>query len=714
MKKISILLPYKENFSPSYPGAVSLFVKDTTIISKYKKIITVYGNTNRKKIFSIKYKNLILQKKDFYKSQSKVYVKEFIKQEEINNSDIIEVHNRPIYVKYLLLNKIEAKIVLYFHNDPLSMSGSKSIDDRKFLLKSCEKIIFNSQWSKKRFLQNIPTNVLNSEKLLVIYQSAKKSLVNISKKKKWITFVGKLNRSKGYDLFGNSLLKILNKYKDWNGIVIGDEQRDKIIFKHKQLKILGFLPHNKVLKILEKTSIAVVPSRWNEPLGRTSLEGASKGCAVIISNKGGLPETVTNAIILDKLDIKNLYNKIKNLIENPKLRKKYQHLSQKNFFHTHKKSAKEIDFYRDTLLKSFNKKNQLSPSINLKCLRILHVTNFNERHDGRLFFNSGRRLNNGFIRMGHSVLEFSDRDIQKNYKSIKDIDGSKNLNEKLISTCYNFKPDLLILGHADSVYPETLDHLKSNYPSLKIAQWFLDPLSSKGPDYFKNKKRVLDKRQFIDANFLTTSPDVLNFLPKENKYYYIPNPSDPSFETLNNFAHDCPMDVFYALSHGVHRGVLKRGKYDDREVFVKKLMEITPNVKFDVYGINKVQPIWADNYLKSISNSKMGLNLSRGKPIKYYSSDRITQIIGNGLLTFVDEGTQYRDFFNDNEMIFYSGVGDLSDKISKYCVDDKLRKKIAKNGKKKYLKHFNSTLVSRFIIEKTFDKKSKNNYLWYK
>ena len=27
--KISILLPYKENFSPIYPGAVSLFVKDT-------------------------------------------------------------------------------------------------------------------------------------------------------------------------------------------------------------------------------------------------------------------------------------------------------------------------------------------------------------------------------------------------------------------------------------------------------------------------------------------------------------------------------------------------------------------------------------------------------------------------------------------------------------------------------------------------------------
>ena len=59
-------------------------------------------------------------------------------------------------------------------------------------------------------------------------------------------------------------------------------------------------------------------------------------------------------------------------------------------------------------------------------LRIVHITNLNERHDGRLFFNSGRRINNGLIRMGHSVLEFSDRDIQIYYKSFTDFDVLKN------------------------------------------------------------------------------------------------------------------------------------------------------------------------------------------------------------------------------------------------------------------------------------------------
>ncbi len=34
--KISILLPYKENFSPTYPGAVSLFVYETSKKSIYK------------------------------------------------------------------------------------------------------------------------------------------------------------------------------------------------------------------------------------------------------------------------------------------------------------------------------------------------------------------------------------------------------------------------------------------------------------------------------------------------------------------------------------------------------------------------------------------------------------------------------------------------------------------------------------------------------
>ena len=272
---------------------------------------------------------------------------------------------------------------------------------------------------------------------------------------------------------------------------------------------------------------------------------------------------------------------------------------------------------------------------------------------------------------------------------------------------------MIVLGHADAVDNNTLGELKDDYPNLKISQWFLDPLNKNGPDYLRNKSRILDKSEFIEANFLTTSPDVLRFLPKDVQNYYIPNPSDSSFETLNNFKRDCNMDVFFALSHGVHRGVLKFGKLDERANFINKLMKITSNVKFDFYGLNKVQPIWADHYFKTISNSKMGLNLSRGDPIKYYSSDRITQIIGNGLVTLIDQKTQYNDFFNKDEMVFYKNVSDLSEKILKLTRDDKLRRKIGMKGKLKYLKHFNSTLVAEFIINKTLAINNNKKFYWH-
>ena len=94
------------------------------------------------------------------------------------------------------------------------MTGSKSIEDRKFFLAICYKIIFNSNWSKKRFLEGMQNKVVNSDKLIVVFQSARKNIINLNKKNKWITFVGKLNKSKGYDIFGKSIIRILNKYPD--------------------------------------------------------------------------------------------------------------------------------------------------------------------------------------------------------------------------------------------------------------------------------------------------------------------------------------------------------------------------------------------------------------------------------------------------------------------------------------------------------------------
>ena len=165
-------------------------------------------------------------------------------------------------------------------------------------------------------------------------------------------------------------------------------------------------------------------------------------------------------------------------------------------------------------------------------------------------------------------------------------------------------------------------------------------------DWIVNKKRFLDKIDLMDASFCTSDPSTLK-LNNLYKTYYLPNPVDSSFEVLKNFNNKFfNNDVFFAMSHGVHRGILKKGKFDERENFIKTLTNKSPNIKFDLYGINNKQPIWSDNFIKSVSQSKIGLNLSQGQNAKYYSSDRFAQLIGNGLLVFIDKKTQFGVFFN--------------------------------------------------------------------
>ena len=77
------------------------------------------------------------------------------------------------------------------------MNGSKSLSDRVSLYNSVEKIIFVSKWVQKRFFEGFESyNIKNTS---VIYPSISKPKKNKKKHKK-IIFVGKLNKSKGYDL----------------------------------------------------------------------------------------------------------------------------------------------------------------------------------------------------------------------------------------------------------------------------------------------------------------------------------------------------------------------------------------------------------------------------------------------------------------------------------------------------------------------------------
>ncbi|WP_440935695.1 glycosyltransferase [Candidatus Pelagibacter sp.] len=695
--KIASILPYKENYTLRGAGAVALWISDFIRDSKYKKDTYIIGSTKNKNYLTKNYIN-IDKINSKLNSTTKEYSNKIINKIKNLNFDILELHNRPIMVKEFF-GKLNSKIVLYFHNDPTTMKGAKSVHERMYLLKNVDKIIFISRWVKKKFFENLPN--LSDNKTQIIYHSIDPIKKDV-KKNKQIIFVGKLNESKGYDLYCKSMFKILDQYNDWCAISIGEERRFQNFPTHRKHLNLGQIPHNKVLDHLSKSEIAVIPSRWEEPFGRTALEASSRGCATIISNSGGLPETTDYAIKLKKLNTKNIEKEIIQLIQNDKLRKKIQIKSKKFVKHKLKNNSQKIDFMRNSLF-PFKKIN-----INKNKLRIINIYNLAQKLNHRIYnLSLGKKFTNGFIRNGHDVIEISDRDYVRLNKSINLFGAREKFHSYLVETFKNYNPDLVIFGHSDNVNQEILTDFKSINKNIIISQWNEDPLMKNLPDTYENIDKLSKFFPIVDHSFITTNPSTLNLSKKYlQKVHFFMTPVDRNIECFDVYNLKPSNDVFYAMSHGVNRATLKIGKTDSRVIFLEKLIKKMNGIKYDFYGIGKQEPVWGNEFYKSLVNSKMALNLSRGQPTKHYSSNRIASLMGNGLLVFIDKKVKMSSFFNSNEIVSYNDVNDLADKIKFYKKNDKLRIKIAKKGKEKYFKLFSEVKISKYIIDKSIGKKA--------
>ena len=697
--KIASILPYKENYSKQGAGAVALWISEFMRDSIYKNKTYVIGNTLNKRYLTKNYINININSLNSkFNSTTKEYSNNIIKKIRYLNFDIVELHNRPVMVKEFF-EKINSKIILYFHNDPTTMKGAMSVNERIYLLKNVDKIIFISKWVKQRFFKDLPT--LSDNKTQIIYHSID-PIKKKTKKNKQIIFVGKLNESKGYDLYCKSMFKVLNTNKNWIALSIGEEKRFQNYPTHKRHKNLGQISHKKVMDYLSKSEIAIIPSRWEEPFGRTALEASSRGCATIISTTGGLTETSDYVIKLKKLDVKNIELETIKLIRNNKFRKSIQKNSKKFVKHKLKTNSKMIDSMRESLF-PFNKIN-----INKGKLRILNIYNLAQKLNHRIYnLSLGKKFTNGFIRNGHDVIEISDRDYVRQNKGLNLLSIKDKFHNYLLETFKNYNPDLIIFGHSDNITENILSDFKLINKNVIISQWNEDPFISNLPDTSGNMERLKKFIPIVDHSFITTNPSVLKFPKIKNEFiHFFMTPVDKNIECFDVSKLKPQNDVFYAMSHGVNRATLKEGKTDNRVNFLNKLIKKIDGVKYDFYGFGKQEPVWGNEFYRSLLNSKMALNLSRGNPTKHYSSNRIASLMGNGLMVLIDKKVEMSNFFSSNEIVSYNSIDELAEKIKFYKKNDKSRIKIAKKGKEKYFKLFNEVKIAKYIIDKSLGKKA--------
>ena len=698
-KKIAILLPYKENYTLKEASAVSIWVKDYLGHSSLKDKTAVFGYLHKKsKPLTNNFTNLDISNIGYKKNY--FYTKKFFEENKKFNFEIIEIHNRPESLVYLLKKKIKSKFIFVYHNNPQDLRFSKNIKERLFIAQNCDQIFFVSNWVMDKFFEGLPFKYKNNCEIL--YPGINR-IYKFPQKEKIIVFTGKLNSAKGYDVFGKAVLNVLNKFPNWKAYAIGNERRETYNFIHKNFKVIDWLPHQKILNFYKKSSISVVCSRWQEPFGRTAMESAAYGCATITSARGGLSETFNNNLVLKNLSTFELEKMIVKIINNFKLLKKIQKENFNNIIHKIVDSINKIDNLKSNFL---NKKINYIKNTNLK---ILHISSFDEKNNHRLFnISIANKISHGFIRNNHNVVNFSYKDFNKKLL----LKNNSLINDKILCIAENYRPDLILLGHNNTLNSRTIEKIKQKFKT-KIALWYEDYLIKGGPNADNNLNLIEKNESLIDQYFVTTHPDLIKTLIPKSKMNFLPIPADVNIENLEIYnSRNRYKDLFFALSHGVNYGKLKPRNFDEREVFLNELLNKNNKFTFNLIGFAHEQPKWNYQFFSELSKCKMALNLSRGKTIKYYSSNRIASLVANGIMTFIDEKTKYTDFFDTDEMGFYRNVEDLLNQMnSLYGNIDKINK-ISKNGKRKYFSIFNNEIISEYILFKTFNLRNKFKYVW--
>lgn len=324
-------------------------------------------------------------------------------------------------------------------------------------------------------------------------------------------------------------------------------------------------------------------------------------------------------------------------------------------------------------------------------MRILHVTNFQYDKDGRSFANQDQKIQIGLVRNGHFTYSFPFNDIARARSCLNSKNwGSGKANSSLIESCLNIQPNLLLLSHTQLINVETFAEIRRLLPNLKIAQWFVDSL-----EFERGYGYIFDRLPYLDAIFFTSAGiHIEKFNIHGCRSYFFPNIVEHNLENMRAFNNtDFEYDVVFV---GTDRKDQKR-----RDLLSALNRILSPCYRVGIFGSLGRPGVYGTDRDKVLSSSKIALNLSRTSSIKWYSSDRISQLMGNGVLACTSRESGLGELYGNDSLLFFDQIDDLVEKIRLHLEDDSWRD-IAKNGWEFVHKNHDAKSVTAKMIEQIF------------
>lgn len=335
-------------------------------------------------------------------------------------------------------------------------------------------------------------------------------------------------------------------------------------------------------------------------------------------------------------------------------------------------------------------------------MRVLHVAYQQLRRYGQTRVSWAQKLTFGLVKNDHYTVGFSDRDVAAfeaplGMRAL----GVGKANRRLLEMVRAVEPDLVIAGHCDMITNDTLREIKRLRPSCGVVHCNNDPLFVPS-----NVERIKSRASVVDAVFVSTGRSELRMFEGIGaRVYHMPNPVDAAVETLDNSRRsDLPVDLIFCSNSD---------DFTERLAMVGRLRErLKDELVFKTHGSFGQPPVWGRDYERALGDSKMGLNFNRQEIHRWYSSARMAQLAGNGVLQFTHANLGFDSLLPAESVVYFRGEDELLAKIREFHRDDDKRRAWAGRAREFFHREINSRLYAQYIVEASLQIPFSHDYVW--
>jgi len=311
----------------------------------------------------------------------------------------------------------------------------------------------------------------------------------------------------------------------------------------------------------------------------------------------------------------------------------------------------------------------------------------------KMFLEQMSKLAKGFIRLGHDVRLFSYCNALSAVSRIKSRTFARCLyksrvDELLVKQAENYDPDIVYVSFPRVLDAQTVTRMRNAAPNAVFVGGDGDPW----PQHHKGRIQTAKELDILtatnDGEFLQMYKDA-----GVRRCVFMPNMCDPDVDRRYEVADEWKSDILWTGKAAHHAGT-------DKTVREELVTELAKRENCTLYGCCGRDKIAGINYLYAISGARIGVNANSCKPVRLYSSDRLTHCLACGTFVLAEKMPDGNLLFEDGRHLrYFESVDEFFDLADWYLMHETERKKIADAGMEHAHKEFNCVRIAQCVLD---------------